>query len=57
MSGPGGCLNVKGNSHSGEVVELMGIMPTLLEAARLLIPDRVEGKSVLALRREETTVR
>ncbi len=41
---------MKGQVRS-EVVELMDIMPTLLETAGVDIPDRVDGRSVLPLLR------
>lgn len=56
VSDPGKFLGAEANSRSGEVVELRDIMPTLLEAARVPVPETVEGKSVLPLWREESTV-
>jgi len=43
--------NVRDEQH---VVELRDVMPTLLDAAGLEIPDSVEGKSLLPLMRGET---
>lgn len=49
---PGNYLDIKKNTKSDKVVELRDIMPTLLDAANLPIPDTVEGKSVLPLIRQ-----
>ncbi len=47
LRGPEGS-DIKANSVSGQVVELMDLMPTLLECAGLEIPVSVEGRSFLA---------
>jgi arylsulfatase A-like enzyme len=44
-------LNLMHGGSVGEPVELMDIMPTLLDAAGIPIPDTVEGSSVLPLAR------
>lgn len=49
LSDPGNHLNLEKNRFVHEVVELRDIMPTLLDAAGVEIPDSVEGKSVLPL--------
>lgn len=46
---PGYLLDGQRNSSYSNVVELMDVMPTLLDAAGLAIPACVEGKSVLPL--------
>lgn len=52
---PGGKLGLKGGSEVREVIELRDIMPTILEAAGVPIPNTVEGHSVLPLCKEEST--
>lgn len=49
LSDPGNHLELDKNRFVHEVVELRDIMPTLLDAAGVKIPDTVEGKSVLPL--------
>lgn len=49
LSDPGNVLGLKKNQMVDEVVELRDIMPTLLNAAKIDIPDSVDGKSVLSL--------
>ena len=44
-------MGVTQNAVREEVVELMDIMPTLLDAAAVPIPDSVDGKSLLPLLR------
>lgn len=50
----GNNLNLQKNSRNDAVVELRDIMPTLLDAANIDIPETVDGKSLLALLKEET---
>jgi arylsulfatase A-like enzyme len=50
---PTGTLGLKKGHICDEPVELMDIMPTLLEAAGLTTPETVEGYSVLPLARGE----
>ncbi|WP_106768696.1 arylsulfatase [Paenibacillus faecalis] len=52
---PGNRLSLKGGSTIDHVVEMRDIMPTLLEAAGVPIPDSVDGKSVLDLCRGEVS--
>lgn len=47
-------FGVKGGQLRHELVELMDVMPTLLDAAGVAIPETVEGRSVLPLLRGET---
>ncbi len=47
LRGPGGS-DIQKNAVSGRVVELMDVMPTLLDCAGLEIPASLEGKSFLA---------
>lgn len=42
-------INIPKNQVHKEVVELMDIMPTLLNAANIPVPDGVEGKSLIPL--------
>lgn len=53
VSDPGNNLQMKKNVRSDKAVELRDIMPTLLDAAAVTIPDTVDGKSVLPLWRGE----
>lgn len=53
LSDPGNQLKMKKNQRIEHVVELRDIMPTLLDATNLPIPDTVEGRSVLPLVRNE----
>lgn len=53
LKDPTGKLNLNSGSTVDAPVDLMDIMPTLLEAAEIPIPQTVEGKSVLALARHE----
>ncbi len=53
LSGPG----IRPGSVMNPVVELMDVMPTLLDACGLPIPDSVDGKSVLPLLRGDSTWR
>lgn len=53
LADPGNHLKMKKNTKIDEVVELRDIMPTLLDAANIPIPDSVEGKSVLPLVKKE----
>lgn len=50
---PGNRLSLKGGTTLEHVVEMRDIMPTLLEAAGVPIPDSVDGQSVLSLCRGE----
>ena len=50
LSGPG----IAPGTVSDSVVELMDVMPTLLDACGIDIPDTVDGRSVLPLLRGET---
>lgn len=50
-----GKLKIKQGYDVDQPVELMDIMPTLLEAAGIPIPDSVEGSSMLSLARGETS--
>lgn len=54
VADPGNHLNLQKNKQVDEVVELRDIMPTLLDAANVAIPDTVEGSSVLPLLRNES---
>ncbi|GHH97792.1 arylsulfatase [Neobacillus kokaensis] len=54
LSDPGNLLGIKKNQVVEEVVELRDIMPTLLDAANVEIPETVEGKSVLNLLAEQS---
>lgn len=56
LSDRGGYLRAKQTKTVEEVVELRDIMPTLLDAAGIEIPDAVDGKSVLPLIRKEEVV-
>lgn len=49
LSDPGNLLHLQKNSQVERVVELRDIMPTLLDAAQVDIPDTVDGRSVLEL--------
>ncbi|NGP44963.1 arylsulfatase [Bacillaceae bacterium SIJ1] len=49
LSDPGNVLNIAKNKAVEDVVELRDIMPTLLDAAQVDIPDCVDGQSVLPL--------
>jgi arylsulfatase len=53
LSDPGNFLKINKNRIEDSVVELRDIMPTLLDAAGVEIPDSVDGKSVLPLARGE----
>lgn len=53
LSDPGNQLKVKRNQIVDQVVEIRDIMPTLLDAANIDIPETVDGKSVLPLSRGE----
>lgn len=50
---PGGKLGLQTGSRIDSVVELRDLMPTLLDAAGVTIPETVEGRSVLPLCRGE----
>ncbi len=52
---PGNHLQMKKNVKIDEMVELRDIMPTLLDATNITIPNTVEGKSVLPLVKMEST--
>lgn len=54
VSDPGNKLNLKKNKKIKKVIELRDIMPTLLDAADIPIPDTVDGKSVLELWKDES---
>ena len=56
ISDRGGHLDTKKNTRINEVIELRDIMPTLLDAAGIDIPETVEGESVLPLLRNTTSV-
>jgi arylsulfatase A-like enzyme len=47
-------MGIKQKRQMHQVVELMDIMPTLLDAAEVDIPDTVDGKSLMPLLRGET---
>ncbi|NGP44964.1 arylsulfatase [Bacillaceae bacterium SIJ1] len=49
LSDPGNILNVEKNRTVEDVVELRDVMPTLLDAAQVEIPNCVDGQSVLPL--------
>ncbi len=49
LSDPGDYLKLPKNTRRDEAVELRDIMPTLLDAVGVDIPETVEGKSVLSL--------
>src|SRR5690625_55104 len=49
LSDPGDYLKLPKNTQCDEAVELRDIMPTLLDAVGVDIPETVEGKSVLSL--------
>lgn len=50
---PGNILGLGQNKVISEPIELMDIMPTLLDMADVQIPSMVEGRSILPLIREE----
>ncbi|HLR61594.1 MAG TPA: arylsulfatase [Lentibacillus sp.] len=54
LADAGNNLNLKKNSVVDNVVEMRDIMPTLLDAAGVSIPDTVDGKSVIPLCKGET---
>jgi len=56
IADPGHHLQIQKNKQVDEVVELRDIMPTLLDAAQVDIPETVEGKSVLPLLRNEENI-
>lgn len=56
LSDPGNQLGLKKGTTCQNVVELRDIMPTLLDAANIEIPKSVEGKSVLPLVKNETSI-
>lgn len=47
LSDPTGRLNLEPNLHSDQLVELRDILPTLLDACDIPIPETVDGHSVL----------
>ncbi|PAV31179.1 arylsulfatase [Virgibacillus profundi] len=49
LADPGNNLGLKENSRVDKAVEMRDIMPTLLDAADIGIPDTVDGKSVMPL--------
>lgn len=53
VSDPGNVLGLDKGTHVDEVVELRDIMPTLLDAANVPIPNTVDGMSLLPLGRGE----
>ncbi|WP_349305705.1 sulfatase/phosphatase domain-containing protein [Bacillus sp. FJAT-49711] len=55
LSDPGDLLGIKKGTTCDKVVELRDIMPTLLDAAEIKIPETVEGKSVIPLAKEKDT--
>lgn len=55
VADPGDRLGLEKGSRVDDVVEMQDIMPTLLEAAGVEIPETVDGKSVLSLARGERT--
>ena len=50
---PGNLLSLKSGSIVDKIVELRDILPSLLDAAGLEIPDVIEGKSIMPLARGE----
>src|SRR5699024_8783663 len=53
IADPGNKLGMNRGSRVGNVVEMQDIMPTLLDAAGVTIPDTVDGKSVIPLTKGE----
>lgn len=49
LSDPGNNLNLERGTTADDVVEIRDIMPTLLEAADLDVPDSVDGENVIPL--------
>lgn len=54
VADPGNNLKLNKNTTAENVVEMRDIMPTLLDAADVAIPDTVEGASVLPLCKSNT---
>ncbi|MCL2479230.1 MAG: arylsulfatase, partial [Treponema sp.] len=53
---PGNMLGIESGKRFNQVVELRDVMPSLLSFAGIGIPDTVEGKSVLPLLKNESSV-
>ncbi|WP_190279478.1 arylsulfatase [Ornithinibacillus gellani] len=49
VADPGNNLNIEKNTRANEVVEMRDIMPTLLDAAGIAIPDTVDGESTIPI--------
>ncbi|WP_217586494.1 arylsulfatase [Lentibacillus saliphilus] len=49
LADPGNNVHLQKNSTADHVTEMRDIMPTLLDAADISIPDTVDGKSVIPL--------
>ena len=49
LADPGNNLGLKKNNRVDQAVEMRDIMPTLLDAAEIDIPDTVDGRSVIPL--------
>lgn len=54
VADPGNQLHLKKNTIVDKVVEMRDIMPTLLEAAGIEIPDSLDGESVISLCKDES---
>jgi arylsulfatase A-like enzyme len=58
LADPGNLLHADRGSRRSAVVELSDIMPTLLDAAGLAVPDALDGHSLLpVIHREKESVR
>ncbi|SMG53937.1 arylsulfatase [Paenibacillus aquistagni] len=53
LNDPGNQLGLARGTKLQEVIEMRDIMPTLLDAAGLTIPDGIDGESILGLARGE----
>ena len=54
---PGNCLGIAHGQRCGELVELRDILPTLLDCAKLPIPENLDGRSMLPLITDATAAR